>query len=375
MPVGSHQFRVRARDAAGNFDQSPATRNWTVTADTTPPQTTISSGTSGTTTNPVAQFAFTSSETGSTFECALDGPAFSSCTSPASYTVAPGPHTFQVRARDAAGNVDGSPASSSWTLQAPDTTPPDTTIGAKPSSPTTDPLATFTFASTETGSTFECSLDGAGFASCSTPVSYTVSVGSHTFQVRARDAAGNLDQSPASHAWTVEAPPPGSCTSGGTVTLGASADSWVLASSSTSNYGSDSVLKVDSKSGGNARALVRFALPAIPSGCQVVDADLRLYAGSYKTGRTIQAYSLTASWTESGVTWSNQPAAVGAAATAASGSGYLEWNVTSQLAGTYGANTGFLVRDQVEGNGGVEQGYNSREKGADNPPQLVITFG
>ena len=44
---------------------------------------------------------------------------------------------------------------------------------------------------------------------------------------------------------------------------------------------------------------MRFALPAIPAGCQVVDADLRLYAGSYKTGARFDAFALTASWTES----------------------------------------------------------------------------
>jgi hypothetical protein len=201
-----------------------------------------------------------------------------------------------------------------------------------------------------------------------------VAVGPHEFQVRARDAAGNVDESPASASWTREEAPPGSCTSS-TVTLGASADSWLLESSSTSNYGNDSVLKVDTKSGANARALVRFSLPTIPAGCQVVDAKLRLYAGSYKTGRTIDAYAVTASWSESGVTWSNQPAPVGSAAGTASGAGYREWNVTGQLGSTYSTNTGFLVRDRSEGGGGVEQAYHSREKGTDNPPQLVVTFG
>jgi hypothetical protein len=35
----------------------------------------------------------------------------------------------------------------------------------------------------------------------------------------------------------------------------------------------------------------------------------------------------------------------------------------------------FLVRDANENGGGMEQGFHSREKGANNPPQLVITFG
>jgi hypothetical protein len=322
----------------------------------------------------MATFSFTASETGSSFECSLDATGFVPCASPVSYVVGVGTHQFQVRAWDAAGNLDLTPASHSWTVVTPDTTPPETTIGSGPSSPTTSTSASFTFTSSEAGSTFECALDDAAFAACVSPASYTVGIGSHTFQVRARDGAGNLDQSPANYPWTVEAPPPGSCT-GSTVTLGASADSWVLQSSPTSNYATDSVLKVDTKSGGNARALVRFGLPALPAGCQVVSAQLRLYAGSYKTGRTIQALALTGAWTETGVTWSNQPAASGTATTVVSGFGYLSWNVTSQLATTYAANTGFLLRDATEDGGGIEQAFHSREKAPDNPPQLVLTFG
>jgi parallel beta-helix repeat protein len=372
---GSQTYRVRARDAAGNVDATPATRTWTLTADTTPPNTTITSAPPATTTDLLATFAFTSSETGSSFECSLDSTGFLPCSSPASFAVAVGSHTFQVRAWDAAGNLDPTPASHSWTVVAPDSTPPETTITSGPSSPTTSTAASFTFTSSEAGSSFECSLDGAAFAACASPASYTVGIGSHTFQVRARDGAGNLDQSPASYPWTVEAPPPGTCAAGGTVTLGASADGWVLQSSPTSNYANDSVIKVDTKSGANARALVRFALPAIPSGCQVTSAQLRLYASSYKTGRTLQALALTGAWTETGVTWANQPAASGSAATVASGSGYLSWNVTSQLAAAYAGNTGFLVRDQTEDGAGIEQGFHSREKAPDNPPQLVLTFG
>jgi large repetitive protein len=53
----------------------------------------------------------------------------------------------------------------------------------------------------------------------------------------------------------------------------------------------------------------------------------------------------------------------------------VEWNVTAQMAGVYGNNKGFLIRDASENGGGMEQGFHSREKGTNNPPQLVITFG
>jgi hypothetical protein len=98
---------VRATDAAGNTDATPAFRNWTV--DTTPPHTTIHSGPSGPTNDVTATFTF-SSEPGATFECSLDGAPFSPCTSPKTYTNLPdGHHTFDVTATDRAGNVEPPP--------------------------------------------------------------------------------------------------------------------------------------------------------------------------------------------------------------------------------------------------------------------------
>jgi hypothetical protein len=105
---------------------------------------------------------------------------------------------------------------------------------------------------------------------------------------------------------------------------------------------------------------------------------LRLYSGSYKEGRSLQAIRLSGTWNEGGVNWGSQPSTTGAAATAASRStaGHVEWTVTSQVQAMYtGTNTGFLIRDAIENGGGVEQSFNSREKGTDNPPELVVTFG
>ena len=85
--------------------------------DSTPPDTTIDSGPSGTVTGTSADFSFSSSEAGSTFQCRLDGGAWGSCTSPKSYTsLAAGDHTFDVSASDAAGNTDQTPATRTWTI-------------------------------------------------------------------------------------------------------------------------------------------------------------------------------------------------------------------------------------------------------------------
>jgi hypothetical protein len=203
---GSHTFSVRAVDAAGNTDATPASRTWTV--DTAAPDTTIGSGPSGTITVAEATFSF-SSEAGVTFECRLDGAAYSACTSPRSYTnLSNGPHTFDVRAKDGAGNVNATPASRTFTVNVPpppqDTTPPDTIVDSGPSGTIKQNSATFTFSSSEAGSTFECSLDSAAFSACSSPKKYTgLANGPHTLKVRAKDAAGNTDASPASRTWTV----------------------------------------------------------------------------------------------------------------------------------------------------------------------------
>ena len=397
LAVGGHTVEVRATDAAGNVDASPATHTWTIAApappaDTTAPQTTLGDTPPATTEAGEATFTFTSSESGSTFACSRDGDPFTDCTSPVALTgLEPGEHTFRVRATDAAGNADGSPATHTWTVTAPappappappaDTTAPQTTIGAAPTSGTTEASASVAFSSSEAGSTFECRIDGAAWATCVSPRSWTgLAVGGHTVEVRATDAAGNVDASPASHTWTIAAPappPPPACTAS-TATLSASGDSWILQDSSGSNYGTDSTLKVTAKSGANARALVRFTLPALPAGCTVTGATLRVYNGSPKGGRTIQALRVNAAWTEGAVRWNNQPATTGTAATATTGSSaaWMQWNVLGIVQAQYaGANNGFLLRDATESGGGNEQGLHSREKAADNPPQLVLTIG
>jgi hypothetical protein len=200
---GDHTFAVRAVDLAANVDPTPASFGWTV--DATAPDTSITSGPGATTGDTTPTFEFDSTEVGSSFECRVDSDAFAPCTSAVTTSaLGDGAHTFEVRATDPAGNTDPTPASSSFTV---DATAPDTSIVTGPGATTEDTTPTFGLASTEGGSTFECSLDGALFAACSGPgdthTTAVLALGPHTLAVRATDALGNTDATPATSAFTV----------------------------------------------------------------------------------------------------------------------------------------------------------------------------
>ena len=197
-------LRATATDGVGNL--SACSAGLAYVEDSTPPDTTISSGPSGPTNDPTSTFGFSSSQSNSTFECRFDAAAFAPCSGPgathtATTPLPDGAHTFAVRAIDQAGNVDPTPATRSFSV---DTLPPDTTITAGPTGNTNDRTPTFSFTSSVPGSTFQCSLDNSKFAACTSPKAYSnQSFGVHVFQVRAIDPAGNVDPTPAERSFTI----------------------------------------------------------------------------------------------------------------------------------------------------------------------------
>jgi len=87
-----------------------------------------------------------------------------------------------------------------------DVTPPNTTITARPPSPTRMKTATFRFTSTQAGSTFQCRHMTGPWTACASGKTYTgLKPGLHTFRVRAIDPAGNVDPTAALDTWRVNA--------------------------------------------------------------------------------------------------------------------------------------------------------------------------
>ncbi|MFP2963733.1 adventurous gliding motility protein AgmC, partial [Myxococcus sp. 1LA] len=206
LAVGAHTVNAYAL-VQGVASVRSNTNTFTVSADTTPPDTTIVAAPPSVTGSNSATFTFTSNESPVTYECSLDDGPWVACTTPRTYTgLSDGNHTFAVRARDASGNIDPTPATYAWAV---DMTAPDTTIVSGPPATTTSPSATFDFSSNESPVTYQCSLDGAPFTTCTDPQTFTaLPDGNHTLAVRAVDAAGNADPTPATYAWTVDATAP-----------------------------------------------------------------------------------------------------------------------------------------------------------------------
>ncbi len=206
IPGPSRYIQYRAQLSTSDQASTPTLSDVSITYSTPPPDTTISSGPSGLTNDSTPTFEFSSSEPGTSFECRFDSVAFAPCSGPgATHTpassLADGPHTFEVRATDEAGNTDPTPAARSFTV---DTQAPETTISSGPSGPINATSASFEFSS-EPAASFQCSLDGAAFSACSSPQSYSsLADGPHTFEVRAIDEAGNTDPTPAARSFTVD---------------------------------------------------------------------------------------------------------------------------------------------------------------------------
>ncbi|MFB9404805.1 phytase [Pseudarthrobacter polychromogenes] len=247
----------------------------------------------------------------------------------------------------------------------PDTTPPDTSITGGPSGTSSSTSAEFTFTATEPA-TFECALDGAAFEGCTSPKTYAdLTVGSHVFAVRATDAAGNADPTPAERTWVIDTSAPQS------VTLTATADTYVSSGAATTNYGTAPKLAVDNSPVENA--YLKFDLSAL-AGKTVVSAKLQLRATTSGSVGT-QNVRLVAddTWTEGGLTYSTRPAlgssVLGSLGPVTSNTNYEVTLSASALQGELGG----ILSLGINATSSDGADFGSRETTA--PPRLVLQLG
>lgn len=196
---GSYRFEVRGIDQAGNVEDPAQFREFTV--DTRPPESSITHGPGALSNDPEPSFEFEADETGAGLQCSLVGSqdeSWKECSSPlAPGGLGDGQFKLRVRAVDLAGNVE--PIPSEWAF-AIDTVAPVSSIDSGPGERIESPETEIGFTADDPAARFECrldSLDDGDWSACESPVRLTgLTHGLHGFQVRAADAAGNVEASP-----------------------------------------------------------------------------------------------------------------------------------------------------------------------------------
>ncbi len=111
VPItGTYDWRVYLIDAHGGPNPMIESGQVTILADTTPPETTITSAPATATPTDVIRVEFTASEPKVTFQCQWDETPWASCPGSTTISLPPGNHIIRVRATDAVGNIEPDPA-------------------------------------------------------------------------------------------------------------------------------------------------------------------------------------------------------------------------------------------------------------------------
>ncbi len=200
----TYTLRVRQTDLAGNLSLTEDFRSWAL--DRTPPGAPpVTGAPTGTITRSSASIAFSSTETGATFECSTNDSAWIACQSPVNLSELPeGPNSFAVRQIDRAGNT-GEAAASFWQVKS-FTAAPFVTEGPPGITASRSNSISFTG---EPGGSFTCSLGGGVFAPCTSPQSFAGQAdGTYTLRIRQTDQLGTQSE-PFPITWKVDGTPPG----------------------------------------------------------------------------------------------------------------------------------------------------------------------
>jgi 2',3'-cyclic-nucleotide 2'-phosphodiesterase (5'-nucleotidase family) len=173
---------------------------------------------------------------------------------------------------------------------------------------------------------------------------------------------------------------------GGGYSLAPVADAQVASGNPTTNSGTSTNLFIQSSSTnafGNERAWLKFDLSGIPAGSTITAASLQLW--NYKsTGAALPVEVRSATddtWTETGVTWNNQPALGSVLDTQTLSAGttnvWYNFNVTSFVQGQFAGDktASLLLKPVTEGSADAtapSYGFDAKEYGS-NVPVLVVT--
>ncbi|MFO0750290.1 MAG: MopE-related protein [Myxococcota bacterium] len=200
LDEGPHDLWVYVVADTGAVDPSPAHVHWVI--DTSAPATTLTGEPARVLCTGSASFDFTSDAPH--FECRLDSGSWSACDGGhVEYgELAAGEHVFEVRAVDAGGNADPTPARAVFTV---DLTPPTTVIAIAPADPSQSGTAVFAFDSDDALATFTCALDDAEPTECGRTTTFDgLADGEHTLTVFASGAVCGVDEVGQSYTWTID---------------------------------------------------------------------------------------------------------------------------------------------------------------------------
>jgi hypothetical protein len=218
LTAGSHTFQVKSTDQAGNVS-TVASYTWNIdTSAPTAPTNLTATAASSSQIN-LSWTAATDNTAVTNYQITRNGAVIATVGNVTSYNNNSGLsantlYTYSVLAIDGAGNQGPASNQASATTQASaDTTPPTASITSQPANPTNATTASFSFTGTDNVTpanqlTFQCSLDSAAFAACTSPQAYSgLAAGSHNFRVESIDQAGNVS-TPASYTWTIDTTAP-----------------------------------------------------------------------------------------------------------------------------------------------------------------------
>jgi hypothetical protein len=160
--------------------------------------------------------------------------------------------------------------------------------------------------------------------------------------------------------------------SASTRTIAASADAYTRYDAQTSNYGTEPEVFTSGTTKLWRHTVLKFHLPVLSSGETIGRATLRLYATADSANSRSDVYSTSTAWTETGVTWRNEPVRGGwlGRSSGQTAPRWISWDVTKGMS-TTASNVDIAFRLE-SGQEGVLS-FGSRENRGGHQPELVLT--